>query len=261
MSRPGDDRVVESDPIIARLRAAGCVFAEREAAFVRRHLVDPGDVERAVTARVAGVPLEQAVGVAEFDGVTVAVAEGVFVPRRRAEAIPEAAAAHRPRARIVVDLGCGSGVLAAAMTRLLPAAQIHAVDLDPTAVVVARANGRRFGFSAHHGSWWNGLPRRLRGRIDLAVGYLPHVPSTRVDGIHPDFRAHEPRSTVDGGGDGLDHLRAVVAPLAAWLAPGGAFVTLLSVEQAAHVPGRIAWQDDEDAVLVLDPESVGSWLA
>ena len=259
MTWPGDDRVVESDPIIARLRAAGCVFAEREAAFVRRHLIDPGDVERAVAARAAGVPLEQAVGVAEFDGVTVAVAEGVFVPRRRAEAIPEVAAAHRPDARFVVDLGCGCGALAAALTRLLPAAHVHAVDLDPTSVVVARANGRRFGFSAHHGSWWGGLPHGLRGRIDLAVGYLPHVPSARVDGIHPDFRAHEPRATVDGGSDGLDHLRAVIAPLAEWLAPGGAFVTLLSIEQATQVPGRIAWQDDEDAVLVLDAEAVGSW--
>ncbi|MET1132924.1 MAG: methyltransferase domain-containing protein [Aeromicrobium sp.] len=252
---------MQSDPIVARLRAAGCVFAEREAAFVRRHLIDPSDIERAVAARIAGVPLEQAVGVAEFDGVTVAVAEGVFVPRRRAEAIPEVAAVHRPDARVVVDLGCGSGALAAAMTRHLPAASVHAVDLDPTSVVVARANGRRFGFTTHHGSWWNGLPRSLRGRIDLAVGYLPHVPTARVDGIHPDFRAHEPRSSVDGGADGLDHLRAVVTLLATWLAPGGAFVTLLSNEQAAQVPGRIAWQDDEDAVLVLDPESVGSWLA
>ncbi len=261
MTWPGDDRVVESDPIVARLRASGCVFAEREAAFVRRHLIDPGDVERAVTARASGVPLEQAVGVAEFGGVTVAVAEGVFVPRRRAEAIPVVAAASRPDARVVVDLGCGSGALAASMTRHLPRARVHAVDLDPVSVVVARANGRRFGFTAHHGSWWSGLPRGLRGRVDLAVGYLPHVPSTKVDGIHPDFRAHEPRSSVDGGRDGLDHLRAVVSPMAEWLAPGGAFVTLLSAEQAAHVPARIAWQDEDDSVIVLDRAAVAAWLS
>ena len=252
---------MESDPIIARLRAAGCVFAEHEAAFVRRHLADPREVERAVAARVAGLPLEQAVGVAEFDGVTVAVTDGVFVPRRRAEAIPEVAAAHRPSARLVVDLGCGCGALAAAMSRRLPDADVHAVDLDPAAVETARANGRRFGFTTHQGSWWDGLPSDLQGRVDLAVGYLPHVPSERVEGIHRDFRAHEPRSTVDGGDDGLDHLRAVVATMATWLAPGGAFVTLLSLEQAARVPGRIAWQDDEDAVLVLDPGSVGPWTA
>lgn len=261
MTWPGDDRVVESDPIVARLRAAGCVFAEREAAFVRRHLIDPGDVERAVTARASGVPLEQAVGAAEFGGVTVAVAEGVFVPRRRAEAIPEVAAVLRPDAQVVVDLGCGSGAIAAVMTRRLPRAHVHAVDLDPASVVVARANGHRFGFAVHHGSWWEALPPALRGRVDLAVGYLPHVPSARIDGIHGDFRAHEPRSSVDGGSDGLDHLRAVAASMAEWLAPGGAFVTLLSAEQAAHVPARVAWQDDDDAVIALDQAAVAAWLS
>lgn len=261
MSRPGDDRVVESEPIVARLRAAGCVFAEREAAFVRRHLIDPGDVERAVTARASGVPLEQAVGVAEFGGVTIAVAEGVFVPRRRAEAIPEVAAALRPDAKVVVDLGCGAGAIAAVMARRLAHAQVHAVDLDPASVVVARANSHRFGFATHHGSWWDALPEALRGRIDLAVGYLPHVPSARIDSIHGDYRAHELRSSVDGGGDGLDPLRAVAASMTEWLAPGGAFVTLVSAEQAALVPGRTAWQDDEDAVIVLDPAAVAPWLS
>lgn len=251
MTVPGDDGVV-SDPVIARLHAAGCVFAEQEAAFIRRHLANPDDIERAVVARCSGLPLEQAVGAAEFAGVTVTVADGVFVPRPRAEAIAEVAAAEHPDARVVVDLGCGSGALAAVLSMRLPAAEIHGVDIDPASVIVARTNAWRFRFSVHHGSWWDGLPSALRGRVDLAVGYLPHVPSERVNGIHGDFRAHEPRSTVDGGVDGLDQLRAVLAPMPEWLAPGGRFVTLVSTEQVGHVSGRIARADDQDAIVVFE---------
>ncbi|MTB87900.1 methyltransferase [Aeromicrobium senzhongii] len=250
---------MHSDPIVARLRAAGCVFAEAEAAFVRRHLHHPGDIERAVEARAGGMPLEHAVGVAEFAGLAVAVADGVFVPRRRAEVLASAAVAHRPDARVVVDLGCGCGALAAALASHLPGAEIHAVDIDPASVVVARANGRRFGFRAHHGSWWTALPTTLRGRVDLAVGYLPHVPTDRVERIHPDFRAHEPRHTVDGGPGGLDQVRAVAAPMTEWLSSEGVFVTLLSTEQVASVPGRVLQADDEDAVIVLDGAAVGHW--
>jgi len=130
-------------------------------------------------------------------------------------------------------------------------ARVHAVDIDPSSVVVARANGRRFGFAAHHGSWWDGLPPTLQGRVDLAVGYLPHVPSARVPDIHADFRAHEPRVSVDGGPDGLDALRAVLAGMSRWLAPNGRFVTLLSAEQADLVGGHVLTSTGDDVVVAF----------
>src|SRR5690606_13649014 len=133
----------------------------------RRHLSDPRDIERAVTGRISGLPLEQAVGVAEFAGTHLAVADGVFVPRIRAESIVRAAVHDLPDARVAVDLGCGCGALAAVLASRLPHAEVHAVDIDPASVVVARCNGQRYGFTAHHGSWWDGLPPRLRGHIDL----------------------------------------------------------------------------------------------
>lgn len=196
------------------------------------------------------MPLEQAVGVSEFAGVVVTVADGVFVPRSRAEAIVDAAEVERPDARVVVDLGCGSGALAAALSNRLPGAAVHAVDIDPAAVAVAQVNGDRFGFTVHHGSWWSGLPADLIGTIDLAVGYLPHVPTDDVERIHADFRAHEPVASVAGGADGLDHVRVVLGELDQWLAPGGRFITLLSTEQAAAIGGRVI-ESGDDAVVVL----------
>jgi release factor glutamine methyltransferase len=247
---------VSDDELIVRLRAIGCVFAEDEAGEIRRvrgH--DDVAIEAVLAARSAGMPLEQALGVAVFGGVEVELAPGVFVPRMRAEAIVDAAADARPDARVVVDLGCGAGAIAAALTRRLPGAEVHATDIDPAAVALARRNGERFGFVAHRGSWWDALPAALGGRVELAAAYLPHVPTRELAHIPRDFRDHEPLATVHGGADGLDPLRAVLAGMTAWMAPGGALVTLVAGEQVETARGLsrdvAVLQGDDDAVLVF----------
>ena len=232
---------------VASLGAAGCVHAEDEAAAIWSTFSTPGDRAGAVASRAGGMPLEQVVGWAEFGPVRVALAPGVFVPRRRAEAILDPAVAARRDARVVVDLGCGAGALAASLAVLLPDAEVHGVELDPAAAACARRTG---GFTVHEGSWWSGLAESLRGRVDLAVAYLPHVPTGRLDDIHPDFRTHEPALSVDGGSDGLDPLREVLAGLGEWLAPGGVFVTLLAREQVPS-DARVLADDEDDVVVEL----------
>ena len=130
---------------------------------------------------------------------------------------------------------------------LLPDAAVHVVEIDPAAVTCARRTG---GFEVHQGSWWDGLPTSLVGRVDLAVAYLPHVPTDRLDDIHPDFRSHEPTGSVDGGPDGLGPLREVLAGLRSWLAGDGVFLTLLARDQAPHEAEVLAG-DDEDVVVAF----------
>jgi release factor glutamine methyltransferase len=220
------------DPLVARLRAVGCVFAEEEAAEIRRVVgTDEQRADAVVTARANGTPLEHTLGTALFAGVEIAVGPGVFVPRTRAEILVDAAAAARPDAHVVVDLGTGSGAIAAALSTRLPQADIHAADLDPRALAYARRNATRYGFTVHEGDWWTALPDNLQGRVDLAVAYLPHVPTARLGEIPGDYRAHEPDLSVAGGPDGLDPLRAVLADLDTWLAPDGLLVTLVAEEQ------------------------------
>jgi release factor glutamine methyltransferase len=237
---------VTLDQAVLALEAAGCVHAEGEARLIWETYADAAARGSAVAGRVSGRPLEQVVGWARFGPVRVALAPGVFVPRRRAEALLDPAVALRPDARVVVDLGCGAGALAASLAALLPLARVHGVDVDPTALECARRTG---GFQVHQGSWWSGLPGPLKGRVDLAVAYLPHVPTSRVLDIHPDFRTHEPRVSVDGGPDGLDPLRAVLADADEWLAPDGVFVTLLSAGQAAAAGLEVLATNEDDAVV------------
>jgi release factor glutamine methyltransferase len=226
------------DPLVPRLRAVGCVFAEEEAAEIRRVVgADEQRADAVVAARANGIPLEHALGTARFSGIEVEVGPGVFVPRTRAEALVDSAVAARPDARVIVDLGTGSGAIAAALAARLPGAEVLAADLDPVALEYARRNAAGFGFAVYEGDWWDALPHDLRGRVDLAVAYLPHVPTARLADISGDYRTHEPDLSVAGGDDGLDPLRAVLRDLDEWLAPDGILVTLVADEQLGIARG------------------------
>src|SRR6201984_547791 len=99
--------MIEDPAVVARLRAAGCVFAEDEARLLEDAARTPDELRDMVERRVAGLPLEQVVGWAEFCGMRIYVEPGVFVPRRRSEFLVETAVAlSAARSPVIVDLCC-----------------------------------------------------------------------------------------------------------------------------------------------------------
>ncbi|WP_340384356.1 putative protein N(5)-glutamine methyltransferase [Streptomyces sp. SS7] len=220
------------DTVVAALRAAGCVFAEDEAELILSTARTPAERDAMVARRAAGHPLELVVGWAEFRGLRIAVEPGVFVPRRRTEFLVEQALAHAPRASVVVDLCCGSGAVGAALAAALGDVELHAADIDPAAVRCARANVAAHGGHAYQGDLFEALPAGLRGRIDILAANVPYVPTDEVPLLPAEARDHEPRTALDGGGDGLDVLRRVAAGAPEWLAPGGILLVETSERQA-----------------------------
>jgi release factor glutamine methyltransferase len=218
--------------IVARLRAAGCVFAEEEAALLESCAATADELSTMVDRRTSGVPLEQVVGWAEFCGLRIAVRPGVFVPRRRTECLVRQAATLAPPEAIVVDMCCGSGAIGAALAATADIAQLYAVDIDPVAVECARHNLAGAGGIALRGDLYAPLPPGLRGRVDILVANVPYVPTGAVALMPPESRLHEPRTAVDGGADGLDVLRRVAAGAAGWLAEGGHLLVETSAAQA-----------------------------
>ncbi|WP_131765121.1 putative protein N(5)-glutamine methyltransferase [Candidatus Protofrankia californiensis] len=231
--------------IVARLRAAGCVFAEDEARLLVYAARTPGDLTAMVDRRAAGLPLEHVLGWAWFCGLRIAVDPGVFVPRRRTEFLvrqaaalvrglavgPAGGASNRPRV-VVVDLCCGSGAVGAALLAALDAVELHAADLDPAAVRCACRNLAVAGGQVYEGDLYEPLPATLRGRVDVLVANAPYVPTAAIKLLPPEARIHEPRMALDGGADGLDVLRRVTAEAAQWLAPGGHLLVETSERQA-----------------------------
>jgi release factor glutamine methyltransferase len=221
---------MDPDALAATLRAAGCVFAEDEAALLVGEAVDEATLEAMVARRVAGEPLELVLGWAEFCGLRVVVAPGVFVPRRRTTALVRRAAAGLRAGDVVVDLCCGTGALGAALLAAVPGIEVHAADVDPAAVACARRNlpPER----VHEGDLFDALPGDLRGRVAVVVANAPYVPTDAIALMPPEARDHEHRVALDGGADGLDVQRRVIAEAPAWLAPGGLLLVESGEEQA-----------------------------
>lgn len=220
--------------LVARLRAAGCVFAEDEAAVLVEAATSPAELAQMLQRRVEGHPLEHVVGWVEFAGRRVVVDEGVFVPRRRSELLVREAVAHlaraaRPartvpptrRAPVVVDLCCGCGAIGMAIATAVPGIDLLAADLDPVAVRCAARNVAAVGGTAVQGDLFEALPVRLRGRVDVLVANAPYVPTGAIALMPPEARDHEPVAALDGGPDGTDILCRVIAGAPPWLAPGG----------------------------------------
>ncbi|WP_300527448.1 putative protein N(5)-glutamine methyltransferase [uncultured Nocardioides sp.] len=227
-----------TDPLVAQLRAAGCVYAEEESALLR-DAATGSHLEHLVARRVAGEPLEVLLGWAEVAGVRVRTAPGVFVPRARSGLLARLAlealthpADPAPARPVVVDLGCGTGALGAVVAHHRPDAVVHAADLDPAAVACARRNLPPD--RVHEGDLYDALPPTLLGRVDALLVNAPYVPTAHVGLMPPEARLHEPLVALDGGLDGLAVQRRVAAGAARWLAPTGVLLLETGRAQAPH---------------------------
>ena len=217
--------------IVFALRAAGCVFAEDEAALLIAESTSASQLEERVARRVAGDPLEVILGWAKFAGLRIAIDPGVFVPRRRTEYLVRRALRLASPDSIVVDLCCGSGALGAAMAAAIPGIRLYASDIEPAAVACARRNLAGIG-EVFEGDLFDALPADIRGRIDLLLVNAPYVPTEEISGMPPEARDHEPLVTLDGGSDGLDVHRRIADTAPDWLATGGTLLIEVSGRQA-----------------------------
>ncbi|MDR7384033.1 putative protein N(5)-glutamine methyltransferase [Promicromonospora iranensis] len=250
------------DELVARLRAAGCVFAEDEARIITE--AADGDVarlEELVVARVVGLPLEHLVGWAELDGRRWRVSPGVFVPRQRSELLVREATARAAGDGaatgpvLLVDLCCGCGALGGAVAARLLATgrdvEIHAADVDPVAVACAHDNLRTLAENAaahpagaltahtYAGDLADPLPAEVWGRIDVLVANAPYVPTSAISLMPPEAREHEPHAALDGGDDGLAILRRVIDLAPKLLRPGGHLLVETGDGQVSAAVGHL----------------------
>ncbi|GAA2197978.1 peptide chain release factor N(5)-glutamine methyltransferase [Sinomonas flava] len=216
-----------------------------------------------VAERARRVPLQHLTGVAHFRHLTLAVGPGVFVPRPETEGVVQLAldwiaehfptpahdAAAPPRARrgpVVVDLGTGSGAIAASIAHEVPTAVVHAVELSELAHawaarnLAAEATGGRVRLAL--GDLRTAFPD-LDGTVDVVVSNPPYIPPGMVP-REPEAAEHDPEMALYGGAEGgLELPLAAAATATRLLKPGGFFV----MEHAEVQAERLA------AVLGADP--------
>jgi release factor glutamine methyltransferase len=173
--------------------------------------------------RMSGEPIAYLVGFKEFCGLRIAVDRRVLVPRSETEELVEAIVADwKGRAPDILDLGSGSGAIACALARRLPRAQIWAVDASAEALEVARANVEAHLFfdriAVMQGDLFAALPSEQK--FDVIVANLPYVAKGDPE-LASDVRDHEPAIALNGGVDGLDVYRRMLAAAPTRMRPGG----------------------------------------
>ena len=241
--------------LVQRLRAAGCVFAEDEAALIIEASASSGDVDRLASERETGLPLEHVLGWADFAGIRVPVDRGVFVPRPRTEYLIASAVERLSAGATLLDLCCGSGAVAAAIASRTPAS-IYATDIDPTATANAARTLAPWGGTVVTGDLYDGLPVSLSGSLDMITIIAPYVPTEEIALLPHEARDFEPLAALDGGSDGLAILRRALAEAPQWLKPGGVLLTEVAEHQAAAVVRALAAAGLPASVLTDDESTV-----
>jgi len=181
--------------------------------------------------RKHGEPIAYLLGEKEFYGLPLAVNPAVLIPRPESELLVALALARKPAS--VLDLGTGSGAIALAIKRHLPAARVIAVERSAAALAVARRNAVKLGLEVdlRHGLWFEPVAGE---RFDLVVSNPPYVAMGDPHLDAGDLR-FEPRSALVAGADGLESIRAIVRDAPGHLNPGGRLLLEHGLGQDAEV--------------------------
>jgi release factor glutamine methyltransferase len=272
----GTETAVE---VVERLRAAGCVAAEEEAAELGA--AAGGDsqlLQTLLSRRELGEPLAWITGSIVFGGHNLRVDPGVFVPRLQSEELALRAARLLPTAGgRAADLCTGAGAIAAHLQASAPPGTfVVGVDTDLRALACAAGNGVRVVAGDLGAPLRSAVNAGTAVRFDVVTAIAPYVPTGELARLPQDVVRYEPLTALDGGPDGLDVVRRVVED-AGWLLRRGGWLLVevggdqdaaLTPVLGAHGFGRLTTWTDEDgdlrglaACLVEPPRRRRAWPA
>lgn len=178
----------------------------------------------AVQERAECKPIQYITGEQEFYGLPFVVRPGVLIPRPETEHLVEAAlaAAAKYQAPRILDVGCGSGIIAVTLAHHLPNAEVTATDLSPVALAISMENAEK-----------NGVDDRIRflradlmagleeEQFDIIVSNPPYVALQDRENLSLEVREYEPEMALFAGLDGLNIYRQLIPSAYQQLAPEG----------------------------------------
>jgi release factor glutamine methyltransferase len=185
-------------------------------------------VDRGVKMRAKGIPLGHILGLAPFYGRDFLVTPDTLIPRPETERLVEEAlkvlrANYEGKTPSVLDMGTGSGCIAASLTLEGPACRMTAIEASTKALAVARKNFKRLGLDKKIDSYPSALFSRFFGKkaiFDIIVSNPPYIPNRELKTLSREVR-REPELALDGGPDGLSIVDAILEQGPKFLKPGG----------------------------------------
>ncbi|MFZ9745741.1 MAG: peptide chain release factor N(5)-glutamine methyltransferase [Opitutaceae bacterium] len=188
-------------------------------------------------------PLQYILGETDFRGLRLKVDRRALIPRPETELLVELVhtwAASQPPVLRALDLGTGSGAIAAALATLWPGATVVAAERCPEALALARENFAALGLEGRiqpvAASWFEGVPP---GPYDAVVSNPPYLTAAEVAAAASEVRHHEPRAALEAPAEGLADLRAILQAAPAYLRPGGLLALETGCDQHAALTAQL----------------------
>jgi release factor glutamine methyltransferase len=232
----------------------------------------------ALAQRSQGIPAQYITGHQEFWGMDLIVSPAVLIPRPETEHVIEAVLSRVGRAHVgqgcvgrapspanqlqshidvggtgvspvesldIVDVGTGSGCIALALAKELPDAKIHATDISPAALEIARANAARHQLESRIRFYETDLLQGLeKNAFDFVVSNPPYVGESEEDSVQLEVRKFEPRTAVFAGRTGIDVIERLIPQSLDALKPGGWLIMEISGTIASRTRKLLArWND------------------
>ncbi len=199
---------------------------------------DAARFDAVIRRRITGEPAAYIIGLREFWSLPFKVTPATLIPRPDTESVIELVMqlfADRARPQRILDIGTGSGCLVLALLDIYADACGIGTDISAPALSVASENAKALGLSDRatmiEGAW----SAQQAGPFDLIVSNPPYIPSPDIATLEPTVRAFEPLSALDGGADGLDAYRNVLAEVSDILSNAGWVVLEVGIHQADPV--------------------------
>lgn len=199
-----------------------------------------------VRRRGQGEPLQHLLGTVEFAKHTFVTDKRALIPRPETEQLVEYLCDLTwPESPRMLDVGTGSGVIALSLAARFPNAELHAVDLSPDALTLARENAERLGIPDRINFMQGHLLDPIEGKFDLIAANLPYVASGDAAQLAPEVR-HDPSIALYGGPAGDELIRELIATAPPHLNPGGTLALEIGIKQASDLSDFLAAQNYHD---------------
>jgi len=211
-------------------------------------------LSEAIFLRSQGMPLQYILGEVEFFGLVFQVDSRVLIPRPETEILVEMVLKSAAGQMKILDIGTGSGCIAVSLAKFLPEAQIDALDVSFEALNLAKENAlinsadKNINFlqsDLFSVFKKNNVNNRLRN-YDIIISNPPYVRSGDINGLQKEL-AYEPRMALDGGADGLDFYRRVIAEAGNFLNKEGLLFLEIGFSQGEDIE-KIVFAGNDFAV-------------
>jgi release factor glutamine methyltransferase len=235
------EKGIESPQLDAEVLLAHSLGLSRSEMYVQLDGIPSAEAEKTfrslVARRLQHEPVAYIIGQKEFYSLELQVDRRVLIPRPETETLVEVALTigRQNQIPLLAEVGVGSGAVAIALAVNLPWVEIYAIDSSSDALTVAEENCRSHGVLDRVHLLLGDLLAPLPEPVGLIVANLPYVSQDELTTLALDITEYEPLGALDGGPDGLDHIRRLLEQASPWLRPPGMICLEIGASQALSV--------------------------